>query len=61
LKCRSEAKTDSQEIWKEIFLNPIDQEDGKIEEVFAIAHDITEKKSSDMALIESEEKFRKYI
>jgi PAS domain S-box-containing protein len=52
------SKTDSQEIWKEIFLNPIYQEDGKIEEVFAIAHDITEKKSSDMALIESEEKFR---
>jgi PAS domain S-box-containing protein len=51
-------KYDSQEIWKEIYLNPIYQEDGQIQEVFGIAHDITEKKSSDLALKESEEKFR---
>ena len=47
-----------QEIWKEIFLNPIYQEDGTIQEVSGIAHDITEKKFSDIALLESEEKFR---
>jgi hypothetical protein len=51
-------KYNSQEIWKEIYLNPIYQEDGQIQEVFGIAHDITEKKSSDLALKESEEKFR---
>lgn len=51
-------KYNRQEIWKEIYLNPIYQEDGQIQEVFGIAHDITEKKSSDLALKESEEKFR---
>ena len=51
-------KTNKTAIWKEIFLNPIYQEDGSIQEVFGIAHDITEKKFSDMALAESEEKFR---
>lgn len=51
-------KNDKQEIWKEIFLNPIYQEDGTIHEVSGIAHDITEKKTSDIALKESEEKFR---
>ncbi len=51
-------KYNSSEIWKEIYLNPIYQEDGRIQEVFGIAHDITEKKYSDLALKESEEKFR---
>ena len=51
-------KNNKQEIWKEIFLNPIYQEDGTIQEVSGIAHDITEKKLSDMALKENEEKFR---
>ncbi len=51
-------KYNNQEIWKEIYLNPIYQEDGQIQEVFGIAHDITEKKYSDLALKESEEKFR---
>ncbi|NJN28790.1 MAG: PAS domain S-box protein, partial [Cyclobacteriaceae bacterium] len=51
-------KTTNQEIWKEIYLNPIYQEDGTIQEVSGIAHDVTEKKFSDMALLESEEKFR---
>jgi len=51
-------KFNNQQIWKEIYLNPIYQEDGQIQEVFGIAHDITEKKSSDVALKESEEKFR---
>ncbi len=51
-------KNNRQEIWKDIFLNPIYQEDGTIQEVSGIAHDITEKKFSDLALLESEEKFR---
>ena len=51
-------KNNQQEIWKEIYLNPIYQEDGTIQEVSGIAHDITEKKFSDIALLESEEKFR---
>ncbi len=52
------SKNNSQEIWKDIYLNPIYQEDGTIQEVSGIAHDITEKKFSDLALLESEEKFR---
>lgn len=52
------SKRGRQEIWKEIYLNPIYQEDGTIHEVSGIAHDITEKKFSDIALQESEEKFR---
>lgn len=52
------SKIGRQEIWKEIYLNPIYKEDGTIQEVSGIAHDITEKKFSDIALQESEEKFR---
>jgi PAS domain S-box-containing protein len=52
------GKIGKQEIWKEIYLNPIYKEDGTIQEVSGIAHDITEKKFSDMSLQESEEKFR---
>lgn len=44
--------------WREIFLNPIRLSDGRIEEVSAIAHDITDKKRSELSLIASEEKFR---
>ncbi len=44
--------------WREIYLNPIRLEDGSIEEVSAIAHDITEKKRSEIALIENEKQFR---
>ncbi len=51
-------KYNNQEIWKEIFLNPIYEENGKIQEVFGIAHDITENKLADLALKENEEKFR---
>jgi PAS domain S-box-containing protein len=47
-----------QTIWREIFLNPIYHTDGHIEEVSGIAHDITEKKQSELALRTSEEKFR---
>lgn len=44
--------------WKQIFLNPIFNSDGSIEEVSGIAHDITENKQSELAVQESEEKFR---
>ncbi|MDW3210572.1 MAG: PAS domain S-box protein [Reichenbachiella sp.] len=44
--------------WSEVFINPIVKEDGSIEEVSVISHDITEKKSSELALSESEAKFR---
>jgi len=46
------------ETWKDIYLNPIYKEDGSIQEVSGIAHDITAKKQSEIALTESEEKFR---
>lgn len=45
-------------VWREVYLNPIFSKDGSIEEVSGIAHDITQKKLSEIALIESEEKFR---
>ena len=44
--------------WRETFLNPIFLPDGRIEEVSGISHDITEKKLSELAIQESEEKFR---
>ncbi|UXX78596.1 PAS domain S-box protein [Reichenbachiella carrageenanivorans] len=44
--------------WSEVFINPIVKEDGTIEEVSVISNDITEKKSSELALYESEAKFR---
>ena len=44
--------------WRDVFLNPIHLPDGRIEEISAIANDITEKKQADLALEESEEKFR---
>ncbi|MES2734456.1 MAG: PAS domain S-box protein [Bacteroidota bacterium] len=49
--------------WREIFLDPIFLSEGKgaaprIEEVSGIAHDITQKKYAEIALIQSEEKFR---
>jgi PAS domain S-box-containing protein len=45
-------------VWKDIVIHPIISENGDIEEVSCIAHDITEKKGSELALRESEEKFR---
>lgn len=45
-------------IWWEIYLNPIYQTDGTIEEVSGIAHDITEKKLAELAVLKSEQKFR---
>ena len=47
-----------QKVWKEIFLSPVYLTTGKIDEVSAIAIDITENKKSELALQESEEKFR---
>lgn len=44
--------------WKQMFLNPIFGPDGEIAEVSGIAHDITENKLSEIAVQESEEKFR---
>ena len=44
--------------WWEVYLNPIFLPDGSIEEVSAIAHDITQKKNAEIGLRESEEKFR---
>jgi PAS domain S-box-containing protein len=46
------------DIWKSVYLNPIYREDGSIREVSGIAHDITQRKKSEIALLESEEKFR---
>ncbi|MBC6989469.1 PAS domain S-box protein [Hymenobacter sp. BT491] len=44
--------------WREIYLNPIYLDDGSFEEISGIAHDITEKKSSQLELASQEEKFR---
>ena len=44
--------------WRETYLNPIFLPDGRIAEVSGISHDITEKKRSELAIHESEEKFR---
>ncbi|MEQ9443090.1 MAG: ATP-binding protein, partial [Cyclobacteriaceae bacterium] len=46
------------DIWKSVYLNPIYREDGSIREVSGIAHDITQRRKSEIALLESEEKFR---
>ncbi|ELR72330.1 sensor histidine kinase/response regulator fusion protein [Fulvivirga imtechensis AK7] len=46
------------EVWKEVFLNPIYDTDGEITGVSGLAYDITEKMYSRLALIKSEEKFR---
>jgi hypothetical protein len=45
-------------VWRDVFLNPIFLPDGKIEEVSVIANDISEKKLAEVALQDSEEKFR---
>ncbi|MES2795783.1 MAG: PAS domain S-box protein [Bacteroidota bacterium] len=48
-------------LWLEVYLNPILLSDGTIEEVSGIARDITAKKNAELALKESEEKFRDII
>ncbi len=47
------------ESWSEVFLNPIYLEDASFEEISGIALDITDKKKSQLALANSEEKFRR--
>lgn len=55
----TKLKDDKHEVaWKQIFLNPILDSEGNVEEVSGIAHDITENKLSELAVQESEEKFR---
>lgn len=54
----SQKTLDKKKVWRDIFLNPIFLPNGKIEELSVIANDITEKKLSETALRESEEKFR---
>ncbi|WP_081867744.1 PAS domain S-box protein [Hymenobacter sp. IS2118] len=46
------------EVWTDIYLNPIYLGDGSFEEISAIAHDITEQKRAQLALQAQEEKFR---
>ena len=46
------------DIWKEIFINPIYDRNGNINEISGIATDITAKKQSELDLLESEEMFR---
>ena len=46
------------ESWREVYLHPIYLEDGTFEEISGIALDITDKKKSQLALAENEEKFR---
>ncbi|MBX2841270.1 MAG: PAS domain S-box protein, partial [Flammeovirgaceae bacterium] len=47
-----------EEHWREIFLNPIYHNKNEIYEVSGVAHDITQKKVTELVLAESEEKFR---
>ena len=47
-----------QVLWRETYLNPIFLPDGRIVELSGISHDITEKKQTELAIHESEEKFR---
>ncbi len=51
-------KKNKTEAWKEVFLSPIYQYDLTIHEVSGIAIDITQKKMTELAIQESEEKFR---
>ncbi|WP_017732978.1 PAS domain S-box protein [Nafulsella turpanensis] len=48
----------NRDIWKEVFINPIYDRDGRINEISGIATDITSKKQSELDLLESEEMFR---
>ncbi|MCS7005258.1 MAG: PAS domain S-box protein [Cytophagales bacterium] len=46
------------ESWWEVYLNPIYDRNGQVAEVSAVAHDITQKKITELILAESELKFR---
>ena len=52
------APEDGDNVWRETFLAPIYLPDGRVEEVTGISHDVTQKKLQEIALKESEEKFR---
>ncbi len=52
------VQADGSEAWAEIYLNPILLPDGTLEEVSGIAHDITEKKLTQLELSRQEELFR---
>lgn len=54
----SQKNLKGEKVWRDVFINPIFLPDGSILEISAIANDITEKKLSETALKESEEKFR---
>ncbi|MDW7693429.1 PAS domain S-box protein [Flammeovirgaceae bacterium SG7u.111] len=47
-----------EEHWREIFLNPVYGSEFDIVEISGVAHDITQKKVTELGLAESEEKFR---
>ena len=49
---------DDKDYWWDSFFNPIFEPDGSIKEVSIISHNITEKKLTELAVQESEEKFR---
>jgi PAS domain S-box-containing protein len=56
-----EIQTDTlhqERLWQEVFINPIQKGEEQIEEISVIANDITEKKHAEIAIKESEEKFR---
>jgi PAS domain S-box-containing protein len=55
---KSLRTTHNKQIWRDVFVNPIFLPTGEIEEISVIANDITEKRMSETALKESEEKFR---
>lgn len=46
---------DGETWWREVYLNPIRLEDGRIEEVSAISHDITQKKLVEQEVIRAKE------
>ena len=52
------ADNSGNRLWRDVFINPIFDTDSKVKEVSVIANDVTEKKLSETALAESEEKFR---
>lgn len=52
------GKAKKSNTWKEIFLNPIYDNKGNVQEISGIAHDISQKRHADIALQKSEEKFR---
>lgn len=53
-----QKKRTGEQVWRDVFLNPIFLPDGSLNEISVIANDITEKKLSETAVRESEEKFR---